>query len=372
RRRVEYSLLLRERIASFIGVPARTKNGGPGMPGRRGLERVMGIEPTPSAWEAEVLPLNYTRAEPSVGAVPAAGNPPSEAASHAQERTGVVGIALPGRQARAQVGIEAEQAGAHTDGGGTVAVIEGDTGNGVRGGARHRLQAGERLAGMVLELPVDGEAGVGLECRIGDVAQLPAGGADQRVELLLRVGERGRQAGITLGEAVDLDALGEHADHRPVAQRALAELVARIQPDADVAAVDVGAVDAGQRTQVRVAGDVDGNVRVAGLQVHPRVARAPPEVTAEAGLVLVEAAAAAAPVVPACTVSEEAAVGEIAAVPVCAERQRRTGAVVQRAVVVALEVAPQVHPPAGAFGGSALQARPDPLGAGTSRHCRGV
>ena len=27
------------------------------------LERVMGIEPTPSAWEAEVLPLNYTRIE---------------------------------------------------------------------------------------------------------------------------------------------------------------------------------------------------------------------------------------------------------------------------------------------------------------------
>ena len=26
-----------------------------------GLERVMGIEPTPSAWKAEVLPLNYTR-----------------------------------------------------------------------------------------------------------------------------------------------------------------------------------------------------------------------------------------------------------------------------------------------------------------------
>jgi hypothetical protein len=25
------------------------------------MERVMGIEPTPSAWEAEVLPLNYTR-----------------------------------------------------------------------------------------------------------------------------------------------------------------------------------------------------------------------------------------------------------------------------------------------------------------------
>jgi len=29
--------------------------------GRHTLERVVGIEPTPSAWKAEVLPLNYTR-----------------------------------------------------------------------------------------------------------------------------------------------------------------------------------------------------------------------------------------------------------------------------------------------------------------------
>ena len=34
------------------------------------LERVMGIEPTSSAWKAEVLPLNYTRQE----LVAAAGN----------------------------------------------------------------------------------------------------------------------------------------------------------------------------------------------------------------------------------------------------------------------------------------------------------
>ena len=27
------------------------------------VERVMGIEPTFSAWEADVLPLNYTRSE---------------------------------------------------------------------------------------------------------------------------------------------------------------------------------------------------------------------------------------------------------------------------------------------------------------------
>jgi hypothetical protein len=31
------------------------------------LERVMGIEPTLSAWEAEVLPLNYTRKSGSYG-----------------------------------------------------------------------------------------------------------------------------------------------------------------------------------------------------------------------------------------------------------------------------------------------------------------
>ena len=29
--------------------------------GRIHVERVMGIEPTSSAWKAEVLPLNYTR-----------------------------------------------------------------------------------------------------------------------------------------------------------------------------------------------------------------------------------------------------------------------------------------------------------------------
>ena len=33
---------------------------GPSIP-KGVLERVMGIEPTLSAWEAEVLPLNYTR-----------------------------------------------------------------------------------------------------------------------------------------------------------------------------------------------------------------------------------------------------------------------------------------------------------------------
>jgi hypothetical protein len=35
------------------------------------MERVTGIEPALSAWEADVLPLNYTR----MTAVPAAGRP---------------------------------------------------------------------------------------------------------------------------------------------------------------------------------------------------------------------------------------------------------------------------------------------------------
>src|SRR5262245_42495476 len=45
------------------GLAAGSSSGVPAGPrGRHGrMERVMGIEPTSSAWEAEVLPLNYTR-----------------------------------------------------------------------------------------------------------------------------------------------------------------------------------------------------------------------------------------------------------------------------------------------------------------------
>jgi hypothetical protein len=35
-----------------------------GLPPTFLMERVMGIEPTSSAWKAEVLPLNYTRHTP--------------------------------------------------------------------------------------------------------------------------------------------------------------------------------------------------------------------------------------------------------------------------------------------------------------------
>ena len=63
------------------------------------MERVMGIEPTSSAWEAEVLPLNYTRragrAGPASVADPASGqdsspfpgpvNPTSWSGTHEME-----------------------------------------------------------------------------------------------------------------------------------------------------------------------------------------------------------------------------------------------------------------------------------------------
>jgi hypothetical protein len=43
------------------------------------LERVMGIEPTLSAWKAEVLPLNYTRNQLLVYLVEGEGFEPSKA-----------------------------------------------------------------------------------------------------------------------------------------------------------------------------------------------------------------------------------------------------------------------------------------------------
>jgi hypothetical protein len=64
-------------------------------PGR--MERVMGIEPTPSAWKAEVLPLNYTRpaAEPGPGCpVPHPTSPAS----------GIAGNSLKNRYVHAHLG----------------------------------------------------------------------------------------------------------------------------------------------------------------------------------------------------------------------------------------------------------------------------
>src|SRR4026207_297533 len=50
------------------------------------MERVMGIEPTYSAWEADVLPLNYTRIGRGFYGSPRFSLPPARAASQSGRR----------------------------------------------------------------------------------------------------------------------------------------------------------------------------------------------------------------------------------------------------------------------------------------------
>ena len=50
-------------------------------------ERAMGIEPTPSAWKAEVLPLNYARKLEGAGFEPAKAEP-SDLQSDPFDRSG--------------------------------------------------------------------------------------------------------------------------------------------------------------------------------------------------------------------------------------------------------------------------------------------
>ena len=57
-------LQVRSRVCGFteLGVEVLALGGDGALELHRvRLERVMGIEPTPEAWEAAVLPLNYTR-----------------------------------------------------------------------------------------------------------------------------------------------------------------------------------------------------------------------------------------------------------------------------------------------------------------------
>ena len=57
--------------------------------GTQRVERVRGIEPPLSAWEADVLPLNYTRASPAHSALPGLGHAPtSYRTDEAEDRDG--------------------------------------------------------------------------------------------------------------------------------------------------------------------------------------------------------------------------------------------------------------------------------------------
>src|SRR5690606_17299713 len=148
------------------------------------LERVMGIEPTLSAWEAEVLPLNYTRdgiqfmpgarvlaigpgapgpgkrRAPRGGPSLSRGRTASEAAAHRGEHRGVVAAALRDGGGGADVGGQAEQGGARADhDGGVVAVVRQPRYR-VLERARDRLRPGEDLRRAFLELVVVGDPGV--------------------------------------------------------------------------------------------------------------------------------------------------------------------------------------------------------------------
>lgn len=57
------------------------------------MERVMGIEPTLSAWKAEVLPLNYTRMVEGAGFEPAKAVP-SDLQSDPFDRSGIPPLKL--------------------------------------------------------------------------------------------------------------------------------------------------------------------------------------------------------------------------------------------------------------------------------------
>src|SRR3546814_4153623 len=177
----------------------------------------MVIEPTLSAWEAEALPLNYTRTgrrsmpaarvmairggRPAAGAAgksegPARGpstcdmQAASAAAAYRGEHRGVVAAALLHGGGGADVGIQAEQAGARAyHDGGVVAVVRQPR-HRVLHRTGNRLRAGEDLLVAFLELVVVGEARVRHQVVADRVAGLPTNAADQRVEALVGVGQR--------------------------------------------------------------------------------------------------------------------------------------------------------------------------------------
>src|SRR5690606_19508235 len=104
---------------------------------------------------------------------------------------------------------------------------------------------------------------------------------------------------IAFVEAVHLDLLGDHAQHRAVAQRTVAEVPAALHREGEVAAIGGAAVGAERGAQWHLALDVEIDAGVAELAVHPRArVTGPAEVAADRELGLVPVAAALAPVVP--------------------------------------------------------------------------
>src|SRR5688500_10136817 len=205
------------------------------------MERVMGIEPTLAAWEAAVLPLNYTRVRPRVYArshqLATARHPlqlrlaaqknkapqglvcpahfdakRSESATQAQEDTDIVATLAPDADRAATEQLHAPQPGPGAKGERSETVVELHARHRIGQRSRDRLRLRVRLVGVILEFAVPGRAQERGEAVHG-VTHLPASTADQRIEALLGKGERRGLRRIVFGKAVDFDALGHQTHH---------------------------------------------------------------------------------------------------------------------------------------------------------------
>src|SRR5690606_10815452 len=178
--------------------------------------------------------------------------------------------------------------------------------------------------------------------------------------------------GIAFGETIDLDALRDDAQHRAVAQRALAQVPAGLQRRGEIAAIGRATVHAQRGADRNLPLDVEIQAGVAELAVDPGAALGmPADEAAQGGLGLVPSTAALAPVVVLASIAGEAAKHQVAAGPAQAGGERRTCAVVVVAMSIALEIAAQVHPPAApVLRRSNRELRADALGAATAGHRR--
>lgn len=341
----------------------------------------MGIEPTLAAWEAAVLPLNYTRVGLHLSGCRGLRKhrrgprcrPASELLAEGGEQGGVVAAVLRRTHVETDVRVQTEQfgTGAHLQG--HVGVVEGLARYGVGQAAGDRLRARERFFGLVFMLHVPGQAAIGRQVVVDLVAGLPAEAGDQRIEALVRVGQRGGQGRLVFGIAVDIDLLRQHADDGAVAERFAGEVVTRADAEAEVAAVGRAGMAAHDRAEPHFAIHVVADHRVAELAVDPGVFAIPAGETAERGVGLVEIAAATAEVVAVAADAAETAVDEVAAGPIDAAGEGRADAVVGVAVAVTLEIGAAVDPPAHAVAvGLAGEMAGNAIGAGAADRGRRV
>src|SRR5690606_11364608 len=114
----------------------------------------------------------------------------SETAAQAEEHGGVTAAGVADGAADADVGIQAEHAHARAQGHGAIAVVGAVGRDRVRAGAGHGLGDGEGLIRRILEFVVPREAGIRTHRALAGPRHLPAQAADQRIKVLVRIGQR--------------------------------------------------------------------------------------------------------------------------------------------------------------------------------------